>query len=261
MLVFEPKVYLVGRTTMVAAGSGAYPDLSDYLEDHGRDYNILPASDAEELAVIAAKLCYDSLGKGRPDPKEFLEHILKSGHGSVLEHVSWNFIISGVSRTFSHEHVRHRVGCAISQRSQRYVDESDGRIVAQPLIEANPELKRVWEDSVRHSRTAYDAIVTKLMIDMESVIPDATLRRKTARSAARSVMPNATETILFWTANARALRHYIEMRATPEAELEIRRVAIQILKIMQAVAPHIFGDYTISGEGDNRVASTPYRKV
>jgi thymidylate synthase (FAD) len=92
--------------------------------------------------------------------------------------------------------------------------------------------------------------------------PDRTLRRKLARQAARSVLPNATETKIFVTANARALRHFIELRASPHAEVEIRKLAVQVLRIMQHEAPHLFSDYQLVPLPDGTFeAVTEHRKV
>ena len=93
-------------------------------------------------------------------------------------------------------------------------------------------------------------------------VDDKTLRRKMARQAARSVLPNATETKIFVTANARALRHFIELRADEHADVEIRRVAIKMLGLLQKESPNIFGDYVIESLPDGtQVAKTPNRKV
>jgi thymidylate synthase (FAD) len=92
--------------------------------------------------------------------------------------------------------------------------------------------------------------------------PDRTLRRKLARQAARSVLPNATETKIFVTANARALRHFIELRGSRHAETEIRKLAVAVLKIMQAEAPNLFGDYQLVPLPDGTFeAVTEHRKV
>src|SRR5260370_33768579 len=92
--------------------------------------------------------------------------------------------------------------------------------------------------------------------------PDSTLRRELARQAARSVLPNATETKIFVPANARALRHFIELRASRHAEVEIRKLAVGVLRIMQVEAPHLFGDYQLTPLPDGTMeAATPHRKV
>ncbi len=270
-IIRKPRVYLVGRPSLAEQG------LSRFFNDEGVSFSILSRrvvladeechweadtdNSAELLCMTAGKVCYDAFGKGRSDTGEYLGNIIESKHGSVLEHVSWNFIIAGVSRVFSHEHVRHRVGIAISQRSQRYVNESEAGQVLLPMIENNPEARRVWEAAVAASQVAYDKLVKILAEDLREHL-DKTLLTKTVRSAARSIMPNSTETYLFWTANARALRHYIEMRASRHADIEIRRVAVQILKIMQSEAPNLFADYRLLDLPDgSHEAQTAHMKV
>jgi thymidylate synthase (FAD) len=202
-----------------------------------------------------------SFGKGRKTNAEYLEHIIGSAHGSVLEHAVWNFIITGVSRSFTHELVRHRAGFAYSQLSQRYVDESTADFIEPDCIADDPELHTIWLESVRQSHDAYCRLVEGLQRTFADE-PDATLRRKLARQAARSVLPNATETRIFVTANGRAWRHFIEARANEHAEIEIRRVAIQILRILQEESPSLYGDYEILKQPDGtEIARTEHRKV
>src|SRR5205085_6591460 len=176
--------------------------------------------------------------------KAYLNHILEVGHGSVLEHAVWNFIFVGLSRTCTHELIRHRAGFGYSQLSQRYVDESVAEYVEPDCIAADPELHRLWLEAVGHSHQAYLNLAAKLEGAFANE-PDKTLRRKLARQAARSVLPNATETKIFVTANARALRHFVELRGNRHAETEIRKLAIAVLKIMQTEAPNLFGDYQL----------------
>lgn len=254
--MFEPRVYLVGRPSIAREGYMEYMDslavdmtTPTRMLSHGvtgptsKDWHCDTDNDAEILCMTAGKICYDAFGKGRSDAKTYLKNILDQNHGSVLEHAQYNFVITGVSRTFSHEHVRHRVGIAISQRSSRYVKESDSNPIRQELIDNNPEAKEIWEKAMQQSKESYDKILQLIAEDLKAVVPDSTMRIKLARSAARSVLPHATETCIFWSANARALRHYIDLRTSEHAEVEIRRVAFLILKIMQVEAPNIFGDY------------------
>ena len=177
---------------------------------------------------MAGRLCYLSYGKGRKTNREFVGHLIEVGHGSVLEHCVWSFVITGVSRSLTHELVRHRAGWAYSQLSQRYVDESESPYVEPDVIAEDPALHAIWTEAVNGARAAYDRLVEGLE-RRYAAEPDATLRRKLARQAARSVLPNATETRIFVTANARALRHFIEMRGSAAADVEIREVALQIL--------------------------------
>jgi thymidylate synthase (FAD) len=252
----EPTVYLVGRQVVDRT------EVDRFLADHGVSWETDTEVASEELAEIAGRLCYLSFARPRPGGnKKYLDHILEVGHGSVLEHAVWNFIFTGVSRSLTHELVRHRAGMGYSQLSQRYVDESVAEYVIPPDVDADPELRRLWLDAVAHTHQAYVQLVEKLNERFKDE-PDRTLRRKLARQAARSVLPNCTETKIFVSANARALRHFIEMRASRHAEVEIRRLAVKVLKIMKAEAPHLFGDYELVPLPDGTFeATTPHRKV
>jgi len=199
-------------------------------------------------------VCYDAFGTGRSEPKDYLANLIGMGHESVFEHASWTFAIRGVSRVFSHEHVRHRIGVAISQRSQRYVDEADSAVIEQPLIAKNKKAQKEWEKAVKRSQRAYKNLVKFLMKDLQESEAGADLDksflRKIARSAARSVLPSATETTMIWSANARTLRHYLELRGSKFAEFEIRRVANQIYEIMKDEAPNMVRDFYTNKLGD-----------
>lgn len=145
--------------------------------------------------------------------------------------------------------------------SQRFVDESDCEFVEPGPIADDPELHQIWLEAVTASQEAYRRLADGLTARFAD-IPDKTLRRKKAREAARSVLPNATETKIFVTANARALRNVIEQRADPAADAEIRKVAVAMLELLQTAAPNLFGDYTLIDLPDgSRAASTPHRKV
>src|SRR5205823_15019925 len=140
-------------------------------------------------------------------------------------------------------------------------DESVAEYVVPDEIAADPELHKIWLAAVTQSHRAYMQLAEKLQERLKSE-PDRTLRRKLARQAARSVLPNATETKIFVTANARALRHFIELRASRHAEVEIRRLAVSVLRLLQQEAPHIFGDYQLVPLPDGTFeAVTQHRKV
>src|SRR4051812_22783926 len=154
--------------------------------------------------------------------REYLENIKKQGHGSVLEHANYSLLLEGVSRSLTHELIRHRAGFGYSQLSQRYVDESIAEYVEPDCIAQDAELHQLWLEAVSQAHEAYIKLTEGLQRHFASE-PDKTLRRKLARQAARSVLPNATETKVFVTANARALRHFIELRGSRHAETEIRQ--------------------------------------
>jgi thymidylate synthase (FAD) len=255
-VIREPVVYLVGRQTVDQDW------LDRFLADHGVSWQTDTEIAAEQLTEAAGRVCYMSFAKPRPGGNEtYLRHILEVGHGSVLEHAVWNFIFAGVSRSLTHELIRHRAGWGYSQLSQRYVDESVAEYVEPDEIASDPELHRIWLDAVAQSHQAYMALAEKLQGKLRAE-PDRTLRRKLARQAARSVLPNATETKIFATANARALRHFIELRASRHAEVEIRKLAVQVLRTMQKEAPHLFSDYRLVPLPDGTFeAVTEHRKV
>ena len=265
--VVGPRVYVVGRQAVDAAA------LDRFLLDHGVSWESDSEVAAEVLTETAGRVCYMSFAKPRPGGNAaYLAHIKEVGHGSVLEHAVFNLLITGVSRSLTHELVRHRAGFGYSQLSQRYVDESVAEYVEPDIIANDPELHAIWLDAVNHAHAAYvrlaEALNAKLAdpkaaaAAMLSPDTDRTTRRKAARQAARSVLPNATETKIFVTANARALRHFLEQRGSRHAEPEIRRLAGLVLDALRAEAPNLFGDYvrTPLPDGTDEIA-TPHPKV
>lgn len=256
-IIRQPSVFLVGRQALDQS------EISRFLQAHGVEHWSTDTEvPAEVLPEIAGRLCYMSFARPRPGGNDaYLGHIKEVGHGSVLEHTVFNFIITGVSRSFTHELVRHRAGFGYSQLSQRYVDESVADFVEPDCIGDDAELHEVWRSAVEHAQQAYVRLVDGLQAKFAHV-EDKTLRRKMARQAARSVLPNATETKIFVTANARALRHFVELRCNEHAETEIRVVAALMLEVLRREAPHLFNDYELIELPDGtRAARTRHSKV
>jgi thymidylate synthase (FAD) len=257
-VITEPTVYLVGRTTIDPSV------VQQFLADEDSTWTTDTENGSELISEMAGRVCYMSFGdkQGRRSNHDYLTNLIRMAHGSVLEHAVWNFIVVGVSRSFTHELIRHRAGWAYSQLSQRYVDESTADFVEPAIIAADPELHAIWLQAVEQSHRAYTALADGLAVRIERDYPDLKGRdkRKKAREAARSVLPNATETKVFFSANARALRHFIEYRGAPDAEPEIRRVAIRLLEIMRDEAPSIFGDYEVHQGADGAPYSTTEHK-
>ncbi|MCU0649006.1 MAG: FAD-dependent thymidylate synthase [Gemmatimonadaceae bacterium] len=219
-------------------------------------------TDGERLAEFAGRLCYMSQRNpaGR-STREYLENIKKQGHGSVLEHANYSLLLEGVSRSLTHELVRHRAGFAYSQLSQRYVDESDACFVMPPAMQGDAALETAWTAQIASALGTYTALVESLMQRYQWV-DDKVHRRKMAREAARGVLPNSTETKIVVTGNARAWRTMLELRSSEAAELEIRRMAIAVLRVLQTEAPAFFGDFSIYTADDKREAATVgYHKV
>ena len=220
------------------------------------------SSDGERLAEFAGRLCYMSQRNpaGR-NTRDYLENIKRQGHGSVLEHASYSLLLEGVSRSLTHELVRHRAGWAYSQLSQRYVDESEANFVVPPAMLGDEGMIATWREQVETAQHAYVSLVEQLM-ERYSWVADKVHRRKMAREAARAVLPNSTETKIVATANARAWRTMLELRSSEGAELEIRRCAIAILRVLQQEAPGFFSDFDIYLADDRREAARiSYHKV
>lgn len=242
-IITTPCVYVVGRSHLDAAA------VQQFLDDEETTWVTDTDSGPELLSELAGRLCYMSFGQrqGRKSNRDYLANIINLEHGSVLEHVVWNLIFTGVSRSFTHELIRHRAGWAYSQLSQRYVDESSADFVEPDIIAEDPELHTIWLRAIETSHDAYRLLSDGLAEKIEREHPEwkARDKRKKAREAARSVLPNATETKVFVSANARALRHFIEYRGAADAEPEIRKVAHALLGVMRREAPSMFGDYEV----------------
>jgi thymidylate synthase (FAD) len=156
----------------------------------------------------------------------------------------------------THELIRHR-HFSYSQLSQRYVPERDAAMVEPEVIAGDPELHALFEQATAASIEAYGQLLAGLEKTFADV-PQATLRRKQARQAARAVLPNATETRIVVTGNYRAWRHFIAMRASEAADVEIRALAIACLRELQKIAGAVFEDFAISPLADGtEVASSP----
>ena len=231
------------------------------------------ADGGQALAEFAGRACYQAWHKPNRSTATnagYLRHILDVGHLSVIEHASATFYITGVSRSLTHELIRHR-HFSFSQLSQRYVPAGDAAMVEPDVIAADPELHRIFVAATDASLTAYRELLAGLERQLatggassavDSTAPatgSATVRRKQARQAARSVLPNATETRIVVTGNYRAWRHFVAVRATEPADVEIRELAIACLRQLQHIAPNVFGDFVISTLADGtEVAASPY---
>jgi thymidylate synthase (FAD) len=251
-----PLVKVIGYTTFL----GVPPELTEHGIATGQD----EGSGTARLIECAGRTCYDSYGKGRAS-SQYHPHILQVGHGSVLEHSVINFYIEGISRGCSHEWVRHRAGTAISQRSTRYVDESEGGWAWHPLIlkhvdapvtDMLMEAEEAAREAYRHTVACVEAVLVGNGVDKATA-------RKQARGAARGALGNALETAMVWSANIRTLRNIIELRAHPAADGEIRLLANRVFEEARNVCPEYFADYVCHPceDGIGFYVTTEFRKV
>lgn len=199
----------------------------------------------EQVIAMAAKLCYspsdiESLRKkiAAKDQKGFVEKLMAMGHMSPIEHASFTFAVEGISRACSHQLVRHRVA-SYSQQSQRYVSEEEGFDYIIPgTIQRDDELEQYFVDFMDKAQEAYNHIVKQLN--------KRGIKGEAANQDARFVLPNAAETKIMITMNARELLHFFRQRCCNRAQWEIRAMAIEMLKLVRAIAPTIFAQ---SGPG------------
>jgi thymidylate synthase (FAD) len=256
---------------VLAASRVNEKELRDFLTDEGfENWDTAAVEDGEKIVEVAGRVCYLSFAGGRSHD-QYIEHLKESRHGSVLEHATITFIITGISRACTHEFVRHRAGWSYSQLSQRFVDEGHAQMVRPRLfdkisrIDDRERLHRLWEDFVKGSVEVYNRFVTEFewLFNPPHAAGKIDLGLKKAiKGAARSVLPNATETKLVATCNARALRHFLEMRAGSAADSEIRAVAIKLYQAALQYWPDILGDYQVIRTPDGEeYLTTHYEKV
>jgi len=231
------KTYMVGEPCINWAAFWSFIQDEKIEMDPASVFNA--GSAGETLPEIGGRLCYMSFGKGRKTNKEYIDNIINQKHFSVLEHANWSFIITGVSRSLTHELVRHR-HFSFSQLSQRYVDESEVDFILPSPLTIDENVKAAVTDTFYMTRKIY-SLAASFLEDSYKDLP-ATERRKAARQAARAVLPNATETKIMVTGNARAWREFIEKRNSQFADPEIRELARHILAKLHKSSPNLFAD-------------------
>ncbi|MET8156454.1 FAD-dependent thymidylate synthase [Sphaerisporangium sp. NPDC005289] len=257
----EPEVRLIARPRL------DYDEVAGYLAEVGGD-NWLERvdrgemDDAQNLAEFAGRICYRSWEPGlnpnvtriRTDQEDYLRNILASAHGSVLEHVSFSFVLHDVSRVATHELVRHRAGTAVSQESLRFVRLDDLPFWFPQWALADPELMERASELLGRMEEFQHWMAGHFGLD-EQGVPFGEKKAKT--SFMRRFAPEGLATGMVWTANVRTLRHVIENRTAAGAEEEIRLIFGKVGELMAKEAPALFGDYTV----ENGVWTPGWRKV
>jgi thymidylate synthase (FAD) len=244
----RPEVFLIARPALDHAG------LRGYLEAVGGASWLATragANPAQTLVEFAGRACYRSWEPGlnpnvtrvRTDQGEYLDNVLASGHGSVLEHASFTFAFRDVSRVFTHELVRHRAGSAFSQESLRYVRLTDIGFRIPPALEP---LRAQVVSIVEQLEELQVSAARELGVDDEGV-PFAV--KKEVTSALRRLAPIGLSTDIVWTANVRTLRHVIALRTDPGAEEELRLVFDMVAALALSEAPALFQDFSRDADG------------
>lgn len=259
----EPQVAHIASTKL------NYAEVARYLKDIGAEEYQLDEgiSDAEQLVIIAGKACYKSfvaelnpnVRKVRDDPQVYLDNIHKTGHGSVTEHASDTFMFWNVSRVFTHELVRHRIGVAMSQESLRYVRLTELQCWLPSCITENPAAVKIFEETFEYLEKRQLELAELYGIDaMKSFA-----KKKVLTSAFRRIAPIGLATAIMWTMNIRTARHIIQIRTSRFAEEEIRLVFDKVAEIMTEKHPLLFQDfvrleYEGIGEWVAEYAAMPY---
>jgi thymidylate synthase (FAD) len=267
----SPGVALIGMPNVNLNGIKAF------LEKFPEDYHFLEylndpvsLSPAETLSKFAGQVCYMSMGPDRTENKDadkYFRKIVQSSHGSIFEHAMFNFFIWGDSRSFTHELVRHRAGAAFSHISQRYVSGKVLRFVERPEYQNDSYLHQMFEEDIDYLSSRYEAISEHLYQKQAQGMQILTAEgktelRKKVQQAARSRLPNETEAPIVFSANLRALRHISNMRASGDAEIEIRRVAFYAFNIAKDFVSNVFRDFeTVTLPDGTFAVKTDYPKV
>jgi len=261
----RPGVVVLAKPQTNVAGLAGFLEGFDpglRFPEYIDDPTVLP--DSSQLCKTAGQTCYMSFGPRRTTNENaaaYIERLTSAGHGSVLEHSSFSFLLYGISRSVTHELVRHRAGAAFSQISQRYVSGSVLRFVERPEYQEDPDLHRLFEERANRAAAEYEAMADQLLERQEGGASMLTAdyktdARKKVQQTARSLLPNETEAPMVFTGNVRALRHIIEMRADAHAESEIRNLAVRLFLCLRTADPILFGDYELGALPDGTYTVT-----
>lgn len=269
----DPVAILLAKTKLDTTGvqhelRGALGDMDPEFGDYTND-PMNEMEDGEWLIKFAGQMCYLSLGPNRTmnaNGTRYLDNIKAQAHGSVLEHSSASFLLIGISRSLTHELVRHRAGFAFSQVSQRYVGAEHLRFVERPEFQNDLYMHHLFEMRIDKVADAYEHLAEHLEQKYAHRLSSLNRadKRKAVQQIARSLLPNETEAPIVVTANFRAWRHFLEMRCSHHAEPEIRLCALAIYHKLLEIAPNVFSDYEVvnsSGNEFDEHLTTSFMKV
>ena len=259
-MTIEPRVFLIGESKVNQEG------LDALLAHLGApDWTSDAPSDIELLSEVYGRACYKSFGtelnpnitRVRRTSKSYLKNILEKGDGSVLEHGVANFFFADVSRVFTHELCRHRVGTAISQESLRFVRLTDLNWYAPICIAENPEAMTIFAKTFAELSALQKQLAEMFALDEQGSFD----YKKKVTSAMRRVAPIGLATNVGWSCNMRTLRHVIEQRTAPWAEEELRLTFGKVAEIAVERWPNLFEDYTVETVDDLPYYTTANKKV
>ncbi len=203
--------------------------------------------DASALVEFAGRACYGSWSRPNPATRSnpaYIGHILNQEHFSVLEHAGFTVMLTGVSRSLTHELTRHR-HLSFSQRSQRFVNEDDTPVIVPPLFRDDPEAQALLAEIHARTQEAYRTLA-EIGARRLAALPDKTLRRRRVREATRCVLPNMTETHIVVSGNHRAWREFFAKRGGLHVDAEMREVALTVFReVARPLAPAVYQDFRV----------------
>lgn len=260
----EPEVYLLAESRL------DFEQLGQMLESLGGDIATrwlsktkgASTSEGELLTEVAGRICYKSFGLGlnpnvtkiRENSQDYIDNTLSKGDGSIFEHATCTFAFVNVSRVFTHELVRHRVGVAISQESLRYVRPNQLRFWLPPELKGKQEEVKAAVEQIERNYQDLEESYGWDAMDFDS--------KKRVTSALRRIIPDGMATSIIWTANHRTIRHVIAMRTAESAEIEIRSVFDKVARMMKKKFPLIYRDFESSELNDGTMSWRPkYNKA
>ena len=250
----RPKLYLISKPDIDREAIKAFLFDNGFPSRFATDHE----HPAEQLSATASRVCYQSYNSGR-SPDDHLKHLVEVGHGSVMCHANFSLLVTGISRSLSHELIRHHVGTGVSQLSQRFVDNPEELNFVIP-----PALLPYWQGG--SAATGYFIGRCKEVVlsytEWLAFYKSKGLSKKQAAEAARAVLPNCVETRLVFSGNIRAWRNIWEQRCSEHADAEIRRFACKSYELIYPHCPTICDDYTrVKLEDGTFSLETPHRKI
>jgi thymidylate synthase (FAD) len=243
----EPRLYVLSRPRL------DWREIARFLEEESTEWKRTSgATEAEEIIEFAGRICYMSFGdkQSSRSNREYIQTLIRQQHDSVLEHASWTFLLTGVSRAFTHQLVRHRVGFSYSQLSQQYHDETTAKFVMPEEVKANPAVMELWLRLIEELRQGYQSISNDLKAGDVGQHTSPREMRRSVGSAARSILPNSTATKIVFSANGRALRHFLSTRGAIAGDLEMRRVSALLYSQLEDEAPALLSGFEMSAHED-----------
>jgi thymidylate synthase (FAD) len=239
------RVYLIASTSMI---SGPLAGFDQFLAEQSLEWQRPEsATGPERLVEAAGRVCYMSFGSRQYQlsTAAYIAHLIKQGHESVLEHANFTVLVAGISRSLSHQIVRHRVGFAYSQLSQQYHDESEAQFVEPGSLSRHPDIRELWRQQIDGSRRAYSELLARMdALDVGREMP-LKERQRMRRSIARSILPGATQTTMVITGNVRGWRHVLKVRGSTAGDTEMRNYCVSILRCLRDAAAPFFADFEI----------------